>query len=147
MDTNDWSNCNANVYEIYRKDGLGSVVVGDVIGLYKRHAKHWYSLYGGSAHGATCPGTPTTANGFENDEKWFNCPGEVFKIYARGKSENDEIEEHDDIFLFYVNENKWVTVNVPGNAAALHTCPGTVRPPPATKYDVCWGEVLEIWMQ
>ena len=55
-----------------------------------------------------CPGTPTSAHGFANQDKWLICFGEVFRIYAKGKSIGQAIRDHDDIFLYYVNANKWV---------------------------------------
>ena len=145
MDGIDWNNCPADVYQIYRFRGLGSVRVGDIIGLYYPPGRNWFSMAGGTGHGASCPGTPTSAYGFADEDKWLRCYGEVFRIYARGKSSGAVIKEHDEIFLFYLNDNNWV--GLVRNFADHRDCPGTVRPPPAANYDACWGEVFEVWMR
>ena len=143
MEGSDWEDCPADVYQIYRRNGPGSVRVGNVIGLYHPHNGHWFSMFDGTGHRDPCPGTPTSADGFESADKWEACSGEVFRIYARGKSNRDVINEHDAIFLFYARDNKWVGLDA--DTAEHRTCPGTVRPPPSAKYDVCWGEVFEVW--
>ena len=106
----------------------------------------WFSIAGGTGHRNPCPGSPTSGNGFANEDKWLICFGEVFRIYARGKSSGAVITDHDDIFLFYVNAYTWVGL-IGGGAADLRSCPGTSRPPPAAHYDICWGEVFELWLR
>ena len=66
-------------------------------------------------------------------------------IYARGKAIGAPILEHDDITLLYVQSEQWVGLveSVPD----YRTCPGTAYPPPPNKYNVCWGEIFEIWRQ
>ena len=38
---------------------------------------------------------------------------------------------------------EWVELDT--TYVGRRTCPGTVRPPPPSKYDRCNGEVMEIW--
>ena len=143
MEGSDWDNCPAYVYQIYRRNGPGAVHVGDFIGLYYPPGSNWFSMAGGTGHRNPCPGTPTSADGFESVDRWVRCYGEVFRIYARGKSSGDVINEHDAIFLFYERDNEWVGFD--GDTAEHRACPGTVRPPPSAKYEECWGEVFEVW--
>jgi len=84
-----------------------------------------------------------TAYGFQNSEKWFRCFGEVFKIYARGKSLGSAITAHDTVMLFYIQDQKWVGLDT--TYVGHRTCPGTARPPPSDKYERCWGEAMEVW--
>ena len=143
MEGIDWDNCPADVYQIYRRNGPGTVNVGDTIGLHHPSGGQWFSAFGGTGHRNPCPGTPTTGHGFKAADRWVRCFGEVFRIYARGKSSGDVINEHDAIFLFYEKDNEWVGFD--GDTAEHRTCPGKVRPPISSKYDECWGEVFEVW--
>ena len=103
MEGGNWNNCQADVYRIFRMNGPGPVMVGDAVGLYYPPGNDWFSIAGGTGHRNPCPGSPTSCNGFANEDKWLICFGEVFRIYARGKSSGAVITDHDDIFLFYVN--------------------------------------------
>lgn len=147
MEGDDWTNCWGEVFHIYRMNGPGSVTVGDVIGLFYPREGNWFSMAGGVGHKNPCPGSPTNASGFENEDNWFHCWGEVFRIYARGKSIGQIITDHDHITLFFIqSKTKWVGL-VDELDADLRTCPGTVRPPPDENYDICWGEIFELWSQ
>ena len=150
MDPHDWTRCWGEVFQIYRQKGKGAICVGDVVGLhYPREHGKWFSLAGGHGHKAPCPGPPNLSSGFANKYKWFQCWGEVFKIFARGydgklKSHGEVIKEHDIIMLCYIRQNKFVGFH---NVPNLQTCPGTSLPPPANKYDRCWGEVAKVWLR
>ena len=150
MDPHDWTRCWGEVFQIYAKKGRGAIRVGDVFGLhYPREHGKWFSLSGGYGHKHPCPGPPNIFTGFANKYKWFQCWGEVFKIFARGydgkvKSYGEVIKEHDVIMLCYIRQNKFVGFfDIPD----LRTCPGPVFPPPAHKYDGCWGEVAKLWLR
>ena len=149
MDPKDWKKCTGEVFQIYRQRGKGAVRVGDVIGLhFPREHGRWFSLAGGKGHKHPCPGKPKFSTGFENKYKWFKCWGEVFKIFARGydgkvKPHGAVIRERDVIMLCFIRAKKWVGFF---NVADLRKCPGTSLPPPAHKYDGCWGEVAELWL-
>ena len=106
--------------------------------------RNWFSMYKGQGHKARCPGQPTIAHGFQTKLRWFLCFGEVFKIYARGKPNGTPITDHDDIMLYYIHAKKWAGFFDPPD---FRTCPGTNRPPPPNRYDVCWGEVAELWLR
>ena len=55
---------------------------------------------------------------------------------------SDPIMPKDDIMLNYIQEYKWVQALLTPQKA---DCPGSVRPPPAERYDYCFGEVYQIW--
>ena len=145
MEGNDWNACWGEVFQIYRRRGPGLICVGNVVGLhYPRQKGNWFSMYKGQGHKARCPGQPTIAHGFQTKLRWFLCLGEVFKIYARGKPNGTPITDHDDIMLCYIRAKKWVGFFDPPD---FRTCPGTILPPPPNRYDVCWGEVAELWLR
>ena len=145
MEGHNWKQCWGEVFRIYRQLGKGAIRVGNVIGLYyPRQRGNWFSMAGGKGHKATCPGLPTIAHGFSNNNKWYHCYGEVFKIYARGKRNGAVITDHDDITLCYIRARKWVGFFNPPD---FRTCPGTKLPPPPDRYDVCWGEIAELWLR
>jgi len=146
MEGSDWTNCIGEIFQIYRARGPGTVKVGDVVGIHRPYQLgHWLGCSQSNCGRSTCPGTPTTAYGFQNTENWLRCYGEVFKIYARGKSLGSAITAHDAVMLFYIQGQNWVALDT--TYVGHHTCPGTARPPPPSKYDRCNGEVMEIWKQ
>lgn len=145
MTGNDWKNCWGEVFEIYRESGPGPVRVGDLIGLhYPRQKGAWLGCHADTCAKATCPGMPTTQNGFATDENWYRCWGEVFKIYAKGKNMNDTIHAFDDVMLFYLQSQLWVAQGS-GNMICKLPCPGTSRPPTLQRYDICACEIFQIW--
>ena len=150
MDPPDWKNCWGEVFQIYRQKGNGNVHVGDVVGIHYpgEHGK-WFSLHEGHGHKTSCPGPPNLNTGFASNDKWGYCLSEWFKIFARGidgkvKSIGEVIKEHDVIMILSVRQNKFVSFH---DVSDLQTCPGTAYPPPANKYDECWGEVAELWLR
>ena len=150
MDPQDWTRCWGQVFQIYRQKGPGNVVVGDVVGLhYPQEHGQWLSLAEGYGYKKSCPGHPNLSSGFATHYTWFQCWGEVFKIFARGydgkvKDLGEVIREHDIIMLCFINQHKFVGFF---DVLDLRTCPGTTLPPPANVYDTCWGEVAELWLR
>ena len=143
MEGNDWK-CWGEVFRIYRLHGPGAVRVGDIVGIYYPHQSgHWLGCSVNPCGLDSCPGQPTTLYGFQNTESWFVCWGEVFKIYARGKNLGAQINAHDDVMLYYLQGQTWVGLSI--HQVHHDPCPGTVRPPPNERYEICWGENFEIW--
>ena len=141
------SQCLGEVFTIYSKTASGhNIKVGDKVALYYRRTGKWFGCwqnYCGSRY--LCPGTPNYFYGFANALKWTQCWGEVFTIYAYGKSYGQSIFHKDPIMLRY--GNRWVSL-WEGWATKL-TCPGT-PPPNIFKYEFCAGEAFEIfkiWQQ
>ena len=150
MEGADWSNCQGQVFKIYHICGSGEIKAGDAVGIYYPKEQNWFGCSEASQSNclkAGCPGQPTTLYGFASLENWFNCYGEVFAIYARGKSLGEPIMAHDHVVLYYIRGANYVRLGTHQVPADHATCPGTVRPPPDERYDVCWGEIFEIWKQ
>ena len=144
MEGQNWYDCFGEVFQIYRMYGVGDIHVGDVVGIYYPYESgKWFGCGDGICGKATCPGTPDSNTGFSDSDDWYDCWGEVFKIYARGKQLGATIVSHDHIMLFHVFSEDWVGLIT--DKADLRTCPGSIRPPLPDKYDQCWGEVFEIW--
>ena len=142
MEDADWNRCWGEVFQIYRRDGPGVLRVGDVVGIFYPREKNWLSLYRGTGHKSPCPGAPSIAHGFSSAAKWNQCWGEVFQIYAKGKTHGTIINDGDSITLLYIRSGRWV--GLVNTNVDLRTCPGRVRPPPDDRYDVCWGEIFEL---
>ena len=143
----EWTtNCPSEVFQFYRARGPGPLRVGDVVGIYyPQEAGKWLGCSGGNCVKTTCPGTPSTTYGFQNIEKWTVCPGEVFVIYAQGKTVGSTINKHDIIMLYYLIGNQWV--NLASTTVTRGSGPGTTRPPSARTYERNWSYTLEIWKQ
>lgn len=140
---NDWNTCRDNIFHIYRARGPGDVLVGDLVGIYlSNERENWFSCRNSTCGKSACPGIATTDHGFAIEEHWYRCYGEVFKIYARGRNMSEPIVPNDDVLLNYIQEYNWVQSATPVRKAL---CPGSVRPPPAERYDVCYVEVHQIW--
>ena len=145
----DGYNCSCQVFQIYHICGPGEITVGDAIGIYYPKEQKWFGCATGilkNCKKGICPGQPATQYGFENLEKWFSCSGEVFVIYARGKSLGEPITAHDNVMLYYISGEDYVRLGSQQAPADRSSCPGTVRPPPRERYDVCYGENFEIYM-
>ena len=141
-----WTGCEGEVFQFYRARGPGAVRVGDVVGVYYPYEPgKWLGCWSGDCEKATCPGTPSNTYGFQNSEKWTACGGEVFVIYAQGKTVGSVIKEHDTIMLYYLIGNQWV--NLANTNVARGSGPGTTRPPAYATYTSQWSYTLEVWRQ
>ena len=144
MTGSDWTRCWGEVFQIYRASGPGQVRVGDLVGLHYPHESgRWLGCPGSNCFKAACPGHPTTTYGFASQEHWYWCFGEVFKVYAKGKSNGAIINAGDDIMLYYLQQQLWVDLD--DGDAQKSSCVGTIRPPPFSKFDVCSSETFTIW--
>lgn len=140
----DWENCMGEVFRIRRTDGRGNVTVGDYVGIqFPRDRKdQWLSCTRDVCRKSRCPGRPSNEHGFASEDLVQRCTGEVFRIYAKGKKEGDHIKSDDDIMLYYVQEDNWLSVG--NNYLVKATCPGKSRPPGRNMYDRCASEVFRI---
>lgn len=139
----DYKRCLGEVFQIYRANGPGEVLVGDKVGIYYIHDKKWFGCYGSTCTKAPCPGAPTMEHGFSSVNRWKKCVGEVFQIYARGKNVGDIIHNKDDIRIYYPAGKDWVS----HWQGTMHrnACPGKTLPPDVANYEGCWGETFKIW--
>ena len=144
MTGNDWIDCSGEVFKIYRASGPGNVRVGDLVGLYyPGQSGTWLGCAAVNCAKGTCPGYPTTAHGFAAKEHWYRCWGEVFKIYAKGKSLGAIINSDDDVAFYYLQDKLWMAQGY-DNMIKL-PCLKTSRPPPLQNYDVCSYETFRVW--
>ena len=144
MTGGDWTACWGEVFRIYRAAGSGHVRAGDIVGFYYPYQPgFWLGCAGANCAKSDCPGSPTTAHGFASEDHWVRCWGEVFRIYANGKSSGTVINSGDDIMLYYIQGDTWVSQGN-GNTRKL-PCPGSVRPPAFDKFDGCGWETFKIW--
>ena len=143
---NDWNNCGGETFNIYRASGPGSVRVGDLVGLrYGSGGNHWFGCPGSICGLSACPGYPSTTYGFRNEDLWYRCGGEVFRIYARGKGIGVTVHSNDDISLYYIGQDRWVGQGYDQTLKML--CIGTARPPSLHFYDSCGYETFRVWKQ
>ena len=132
----DWNKCSGEVFRIY-KPQTGEIHVGDLVGIYYPHQRgRWFSCWVSQCAKATCPGNPTSRYGFSKADKWYECDGEVFKIYVYGKNNGDRVTSGDLITLYYIKEKNWVNG---GTNMVKDTCVGSAPPGPS-QYDNCAQE-------
>ena len=141
---NDWKICFGEVFQIYRRSGPGPVKAGDEVGLYYPRAQKWVGCTSGTCEQKSCPGTPSWVHGFQDAQRWKPCWGEVFNIYAAGKTVGATITKSDTIMLYYGKTSQWLNFGNP-TAAAIGSCPGATRPPTISTYEKCYKYSTEIW--
>ena len=103
----------------------------------------WMSCSSGYRCGkATCPGTTAQGSNFNNNR----CYGEIFKIYARGKTIGQTIYNGDVVMLYYPHGCKYVSIQGEnlGGANNLNFCPG-IAPPAYFSYGICSKNAFRIY--
>ena len=119
--------CPGEAFRIYKYTS-GSIRVGNKIGIYFPRKGEWFSCWNSDCSTSSCPGTPHWYYGFlANRQKWSQCVGEVFQIFAYGKNYGDAIENGDAIILYYPYQRKWVSLHVGHHSAYKLGCPGSIR--------------------
>ena len=91
----------------------------------------------------TCPGTTAQASDFSR------CWGEVFRIYARGKTNGQVIYDGDVVMLYYIadgNDGRYVSIQGQNfrDDTSLNFCPGVV-PPAYLSYGICSKNAFRIF--
>ena len=92
----------------------------------------------------TCSGTTTQGTDFKNDRCW----GEMFRIYARGKTNGQTIYNGDVVMLYYEHDGKYVSIQgeIDGSDTSLNFCPAVV-PPPYLSYGICSKNSFRIYQK
>ena len=144
MNTNDWDKYPVTGFQIYRMNGRGKVKAGEAVAIYYPKEKKWMKCSGSYCTKDTCPGRPSQGSGMEDGEKWYTCSESVFKIYANGRNEGANIRRGDDIALYHLKDEKWVSAES-YYIQIKSTCSSTTRPPPSHIYDTCYKEVFELF--
>ena len=90
----------------------------------------------------TCPGTTAQGSDFRNSRCW----GEIFRIYARGRTNEQTIYNGDVVMLYYGPAGKYVTIEGQNYAddTSLNFCPG-VTPPAYLSYGICSKNAFRIY--
>ena len=142
FDGRDWShNCLGEVFQIY-KPIPGFIRSGDIVGIHYPHRRgSWLGCGGHQCRKMSCPGHPSTRYGFSREDRWYQCSGEVYRIFAYRKSRGAIINSGDDIMLYFLAFKRWV--NGEGNVEGTSACPG-YEPPRKDKFDRCPHEVFTI---
>jgi hypothetical protein len=142
MFTADQAHCGGEIFRMYKRRGSGTIRIGDEVGLYYLGSKTWMSAWDNDGGVSKCPGEPSIDFGMNTVPG--KCRGEVFKVYAEGKSLGTPLNNKDYIMLHYPHGgNQWYSLY--GGTSHKATCPGSSYPPPTSKYQKCGGEVFELW--
>lgn len=140
FDPKDSNACLGEGFQIYTTKP-SEIKVGDLVGLHYPHQKgNWLacSSYCGKS---SCPGNPTYEKGFSHEDRWFQCFGEVYRIYVYGKNYGDQIISGDLIGLYYIQDKTWLSGG--GDKLVKTSCIGSVPPNPS-QYDTCAHEIFTI---
>ena len=76
-------------------------------------------MFKGKGHKDKCPGTPNIKTGFNDRQRWYKCWGEVFLVFAKGKSNKEQIVEGDRLALFYPAEHSHVRFSAKEDTLSL----------------------------
>ena len=91
---------------------------------------------------ATCSGTTAQAGIFANSRCWE----EIFKIYARGKTNGQIIYNGDLVMLYYPRRGRYISIQGEylEDDTSLNFCPG-IAPPTYLSYAICSKNVFRIY--
>lgn len=140
FDAKDSKACLGESFQIYTTKP-GEIKSGDLVGLHYPHQRGFWLACSSTCGKSSCPGQPTDAIGFSHEDKWFQCFGEVYRIYVYGKSVGSQVMSGDSIALYYVKEKIWL--NGGGDKIVKVHCIGPT-PPHASQYDTCAHETFTI---
>jgi hypothetical protein len=136
------AHCSGEIFRMYKRRGSGTIRIGDEVGLYYLGSKTWMSAWDNDGGVSKCPGEPSIDFGMNTVPG--KCKGEVFRVYAVGKSLGEPLNNKDYIMLHYPHGgNQWISLN--GGTMRKITCPGSSYPPPESKYQACAAEVFQVW--
>ena len=135
------AHCFGEIFRIYKRRGSGLIRVGDEVGIYYIHTGKWVSAWDRDGGLSGCPKLPSHRRGM--NVPLGRCKGELFKVYALGKSKGMPLEDKDTILLNYPHGfNEWYSLW--NGRSRKSSCPGAAYPPPESKYESCRGETFEI---
>ena len=132
--------CSGEVFQIYRAAGPGQVKVGDKVGFYFPYKRKWIGRGGDLA---PCPGVPANSRHRLNTRCW----GEVFQLYARGKSTGQPIDQLDHVMIYYPQGKNFYMYrhdNARNDGFVRSSCPGQCLPPQPSAYERCYRYVFAI---
>ena len=90
----------------------------------------------------SCPGTTSEGGNFANNR----CSGEIFRIYARGRTNGQTIYNGDMVMLYHPNNGRYVSIQGENSQddTSLSFCPGMV-PPAYLSYGICSKNVFRVY--
>ena len=86
----------------------------------------------------TCPGTSLQGKDFSR------CGGEIFRIYAREKTNGQTIYNGDVVMLYHGGRYVSIQGQYKGDDTSLNFCPG-VTPPAYLSYGICSKNAFRIY--
>ena len=110
---------------------------------YLHERNSWMGCRENRCDKRTCPGTTAQGSNFDR------CHGEIFRIYARGKTNGQIIYNGDVVMLsHYKYDSKYVSIQGEkfGTDTTLNFCPG-VTPPPYLSYGICSKNAFRIYQK
>ena len=107
---------------------------------YPNEHKTWMDCHYNYCRKSTCPGTTSQGSNFNR------CGGEMFRIYARGKTTGQTIYNGDVVMLLCFYNGRYVSIQGQYNEdpTTLDFCPG-VSPPAYLSYGICSNNVFRIY--
>ena len=137
--------CLGGVFQIIGKGATSQsrqIKSGQLIRLrYINEHNTWMGCpFNNSCDKRTCPGTNIQASNFTM------CYGEIFIIYARGKTNGQTIYNGDVVMLYYYVGGKYVSIQGQnwGDDTSLDFCPGKT-PPAYLSYGICSKNTFRIY--
>ena len=90
----------------------------------------------------TCPGTTSQAADFSR------CGGQIFRIYARGKTNGQIIYNGDVVMLYHPGGRRYVSIQGENEAddTSLNYCAG-ITPPAYLSYGICSKNAFQIYQK
>ena len=143
FEQDEYGRCRGEVFQIYRAAGRGEVKIGDNVGFYYPLKRLWLAAVASQGHLASCPGVPRNSNHRLNTRCW----GEVFQIYARGKSTGQPIDQLDHVMIYMPRHKAFLEYrhdNARNDGLVRSTCPGRCLPPQPSAYEKCFRYVFAI---
>ena len=146
FDGNEWSACYGEVFRIVRPLGAGHILTGDFVALYYPRESNWFSVFTGRGQKSPCPGTFNEQHGFVRFEKWFECGGEVFQVFAKGKGYGETITDQDTLSFYYPLGRTYVKFLIDQVVASqcMLEKSDNKRPPSNEAFDRCLSDSVEI---
>jgi len=137
----NFENCDGEVFQIIGEGtSHNPIKSGQRIRLHYGN-KVWVGCsFNNNCKKTTCPGKTAQGTNFTICEK------EIFRIYARGRKNEDVIYNGDVVMLYYVHGGKYISIQGQneGNDTSLNFCPG-VAPPAYLSYGICSKNAFRVY--
>jgi len=143
---NNFGVCGKEGFQIIGEGG-GSIKSGQRVRFrYTNEHNRWLGCPYNRCDKRPCPGSINSANARNFDTCW----GEVFKIYACGRHDQDQIQNGDLVMIYFEDERSIMKgfISIQGSSEGADTsisvCPGNNPPPASLSYSFCSRNVFRI---